>query len=51
MIRKIFTFLSIIVILAIMLMFNFHIQKQNKLDMEELTQMVEKEIKETHAKN
>ena len=30
--------------------FNYYIQTQSKLDMDELEQMVEKEIQETHGK-
>ena len=50
MIKKLFAFLCIVVILFLMIIFNYNIQKQNKLDMEELEQIVEKEIVENHGK-
>ncbi len=51
MIEKIFTFLFIIIALLVMLIFNYHIQLQNKLDMKELEEIVEKELIEKHGKN
>ena len=49
--EKVLFFLIIVVLVLSACVFSFYIQKQSKLNMEELTQMVEKEIKETHGKN
>ena len=49
--EKILFFLIIIALVLSACVFNIFIQKQNKLDMEELEQIVEKEIQETHGKN
>ena len=46
-------FLFFLVILALVLsafVFSYYIQTQSKLDMQELEQIVEKEIQETHGK-
>ena len=49
--EKILFFLIIIALVLSACVFNIFIQKQNKLDMEELEQIVEKEIQETHGKH
>ena len=49
-IKNILTISISIVILSIMLIFRFYIDKQNQLDMNELEEIVEKEIQETHGK-
>jgi len=48
--EKILFFLIIITIILSACVFNYYIQTQSKLDMEELEQIVEKEIQETHGK-
>jgi hypothetical protein len=48
--EKILFFLIIIALVLSACVFNIFIQKQNKLNMEELEQIVEKEILETHGK-
>jgi hypothetical protein len=40
-----------LVVLTIMLIFQYHIQEQSELDMKELEQIVEKELQETHGKH
>ena len=47
--EKILFFLIIIALVLSACVFNIFIQKQNKLDMEELEQIVEKEINEHHT--
>ena len=49
--EKILFFLVIVVILLSACVFNYYIQTQSKLDMDELNEMVEKEIQEAHGKN
>jgi len=48
--EKILLFLIIVVLVLTACVFSFYIQKQSKLDMEELNQMVEQEIVENHGK-
>ncbi len=48
--KKILFFLIIIAIILSACVFNYYIRTQSKLDMEELNQMVEKEMQETHGK-
>jgi hypothetical protein len=48
--EKILFFLIIIALVLSACVFNIFIQKQNKLDMEELEQIVEKEIVGNHGK-
>jgi hypothetical protein len=47
--EKILFFLIILLIILSAFVFNYHIQRQSKLDMEELQQMVEKELQEKHG--
>lgn len=49
--EKILFFLVVVVILLSACVFNYYIQTQSKLDMDELNKMVEKEIQEAHGKN
>ena len=49
--EKILFFLVIVVIILTAFVFSFYIQKQSELDMDELNELVEKEIQETHGKN
>lgn len=49
--ERILFLLIIIVLVLAACVFSFYIQKQSKLDMKELNEMVEKEIQETHGKN
>ena len=49
--EKILFFLIIVVMLLTACVFNFYIQKQSELSMDELNEMVEKEIQEAHGKN
>lgn len=49
--EKILFFLIVVVMLLSACFFNYYIQTQSNLDMEELNEMVEKEIQETHGKN
>jgi hypothetical protein len=51
MIKKLFTVLLIAVTISILLIFNYYIEIQNKLDMKELEKIVEKELLEKHGKN
>ena len=48
--EKILFFLIILAIILSAFVFSYYIQTQSKLDMEELEQLVEKEMQETHAK-
>ena len=48
--EKILFFLVILVLVLSAFVFSYYIQTQSKLDMEELEQIVEKEIQETHGK-
>ena len=48
--EKVLFFLIIIVLVLSACVFSFYIQKQSKLNMKELEQMVEKEIVENHGK-
>lgn len=49
--EKVLFLLVIIVLMMSACVFSFFIEKQSKLDMVELQQIVEKEIQETHGKN
>jgi NADH:ubiquinone oxidoreductase subunit 2 (subunit N) len=49
--KKILFFLIIIAIILSACVFNYYIRIQSKLDMEELNQMVEKEIIQYHGKH
>ena len=49
--EKILFFLIIVVLVLSACVFSFYIQKQDKLDIEELEQIVEKEIQEIHGKH
>jgi len=48
--EKILFFLVILVLILSAFVFSYYIQTQSKLDMQELEQIVEKEIQETHGK-
>jgi hypothetical protein len=48
--EKILFFLVILALVLSAFVFSYFINKQSKLDMEELEQMVEKEIQEKHGK-
>ena len=48
--EKILFFLVILVLILSAFVFNYYIQTQSKLDMQELKQIVEKELQETHGK-
>jgi hypothetical protein len=48
--EKILFFLIIIATILSACVFNYYIRTQNKLDMEELNEMVEKDIQQTHGK-
>ena len=48
--EKVLFFLIIVVLVLSACVFSFYIQKQSKLDMTELEQIVEKEIQESHGK-
>lgn len=48
--EKILFFLVIILLLLSAFVFSYYIQKQSKLDIQELEQIVEREIQETHGK-
>jgi hypothetical protein len=48
--EKILFFLIILVIILSAFVFNYYIQTQGNLEMEELEQIVEREIKENHGK-
>ena len=48
--EKVLFFLIIVVLVLSACVFNFYIQKQSKLDMEELNQIVEQEMAENHEK-
>jgi hypothetical protein len=47
--EKILFFLIILLIILSAFVFNYYIQTQSKLDMQELEQIVEKEIQEKHG--
>jgi hypothetical protein len=49
--EKILFFLTILIIVLSAFVFSYYIQTQSNLNMEELEQIVEKEIQETHGKN
>lgn len=49
--EKILFFWSILLLLLAAFVFSYYIQTQSKLDMDELNEMVEKEIQSTHGKN
>jgi hypothetical protein len=49
--EKILFFLIILVIILSAFVFNYYIQTQSKLDMQELEQIVEKEIIQYHGKH
>jgi hypothetical protein len=49
--EKILFFLIIIALMLTAFVFSYYIQAQSKLDMDELNEMVEKEIQEAHGKN
>jgi hypothetical protein len=49
--EKILFFLVIIALVLSAFVFSYYIQTQSKLDMEELEQMVEKEIIQYHGKH
>ena len=48
--EKILFFLVILALVSSAFVFSYYIQTQNKLDMQELEQIVEKEIQENHGK-
>ena len=48
--EKILFFLIILVLILSAFVFSYYIQDQSKLDMQELEQMVEKELIEIHGK-
>jgi len=47
--EKILFFLVILLLILSACVFNFYIQKQSELDMEELEQIVEKELQQKHG--
>jgi cell division protein FtsL len=47
--EKILFFLIIIALILTAFVFSYYIQAQSKLDMQELEQMVEKELQEKHG--
>ena len=49
--EKILFFLVIIALVLSAFVFSYFINKQSKLDMKELEQMVEEELQETHGKH
>ena len=49
--EKILFFLVIIVLILLAFVFSYYIQDQSKLDMQELEQIVEKEIIQYHEKH
>jgi hypothetical protein len=49
--EKILFFLVILTLVLSAFVFSYYIQTQSKLDMQELEQIVEKEIIEKHGKN
>jgi len=49
--EKILFFLIIVVLVLSAFVFSYYIQTQSKLDMDELNEMVEKEMHDTHGKN
>jgi hypothetical protein len=48
--EKILFFLVILALVLSAFVFSYYIQTQSKLDMQELEQLVEKELQETHGK-
>ena len=48
--EKILFFLAILVLILSAFVFGSYVQTQSKLDMQELEQIVEKEIQQTHGK-
>ena len=48
--EKILFFLIIIALMLTAFVFSYYIQAQSKLDMQELEQIVEKELQEKHGK-
>jgi hypothetical protein len=49
--EKVLFFLVILVLVLSAFVFSYYIQEQGKLDMQELEQIVEKEMQETHGKH
>ena len=49
--EKILFFLIIVVLVLSAFVFSYYIQTQSKLDMQELEQITEKEMQETHGKH
>ena len=49
--EKILFFWAILLLVLSAFVFSYYIQTQSNLNMEELEQIVEKEIQETHGKN
>jgi hypothetical protein len=49
--NKILFILLLLIVFSLTLIFNYAIRTQDKLDMDELNEMVEKEMQETHGKN
>ena len=47
--EKVLFFLIILLIILSAFVFNYHTQTQSKLDMQELEQIVEKELQEKHG--
>lgn len=47
--EKILFFLVILALILSAFVFNYYIQSQNKLDMQELEKIVEKELREKHG--
>jgi hypothetical protein len=50
-IKNFLVFLSVVFILLLMIVFRYYIEKQEPLKIEELNELVEKEIIETHGRN
>jgi len=48
--EKILFFLVILTLILSAFVFSYYIQEQSKLDMQELEQITEKEMQETHGK-
>jgi hypothetical protein len=48
--EKMLFFLVILTLVLSAFVFSYYIQEQSKLDMQELEEIVEKEIQETHGK-
>jgi hypothetical protein len=49
--EKILFFLVILTLILSAFVFSYYIQEQSKLDMQELEQITEKEMQETHGKH